>query len=504
MKRKTKLLWSCAVLMTFLTTLLLVFSAYLLKNGTSFDVLLYTLAAGTDGTNPGVIWDGFCWIVPRLLLQLSVLCLVIGTFLFILSRIDIKLVIIRVRRGVKRGFSLNRLISGCLLAFLLAVLPIFNILYINHQFGIVSYIKTSHETTTIYEEKYANPALAVINAPRNKKNLIFIWVESLETTYANRENGGFQEESCIPRLTGLALENIRFRSSENVLSGLNSVAFTKYTFGAMYAALSGTPYAYNVDTNNYPDRVVVCDYPFLSDVLKQNGYHCEYIVGCEGHFSGTDTLLLNHGFDTVFDPENMMEEGYIPRGYFENWGAEDRKVLAIAEDRITKIAGNGQPFAYMISTMDTHFPVGYTCPECPTIYGSETANIVACTDRLVADFVDWCRAQPFYEDTVIVIVGDHPRMDDCLVSGVPMEKRLIYNCFMNSAVPAENTENRCFTMMDLYPTVLSAMGFEIEGERLGFGTNLFCGQPTLTEEMGTDRFSSEISKHSDYFIQHFR
>ena len=129
--------------------------------------------------------------------------------------------------------------------------------------------------------------------------------------------------------------------------------------------------------------------------------------------------------------------------------------------------------------------------------------MVACTDRLVAEFVAWCQQQPFYKDTAIVITGDHPRMDTYLVDGASYYDRTVYNCFINSAVSGEELTGREFTHMDIFPTTLAALGYHIDGECLGLGTNLFSGQPTLAEEKGFDWVQGEVSKSSRYYLETF-
>jgi phosphoglycerol transferase len=47
------------------------------------------------------------------------------------------------------------------------------------------------------------------------------------------------------------------------------------------------------------------------------------------------------------------------------------------------------------------------------------------------------------------------------------------------------------------------MGFSVDGERLGLGTNLFSGKKTLAEEMGYESFDAELSKFSDFYAAHF-
>jgi hypothetical protein len=61
-------------------------------------------------------------------------------------------------------------------------------------------------------------------------------------------------------------------------------------------------------------------------------------------------------------------------------------------------------------TVDTHYPKGYTCRLCEDTYDSSYANAIACSDRQVSAFLKWCMKQDWYEDTAIVVSGDHPTM----------------------------------------------------------------------------------------------
>jgi len=105
---------------------------------------------------------------------------------------------------------------------------------------------------------------------------------------------------------------------------------------------------------------------------------------------------------------------------------------------------------------------------------------------------------------VIVIVGDHPRMDRILVDGIPAGDRVVYNCIINaSCVPEGSMYNRVPTLFDMFPTTLSAMGFTVDGDRLGLGVNLFSDQQTLAEKLGYVTLSNEIQKYSEYYVFKF-
>ena len=80
---------------------------------------------------------------------------------------------------------------------------------------------------------------------------------------------------------------------------------------------------------------------------------------------------------------------------------------------------------------------------------------------------------------------------------------MVYNVILNAPVTSDNTKNRHYCAMDLFPTTLAALGCEIEGDRLGLGTNLFSNVTTLTERMGYENFSNELAKAASYYEENF-
>ena len=131
--------------------------------------------------------------------------------------------------------------------------------------------------------------------------------------------------------------------------------------------------------------------------------------------------------------------------------------------------------------------------------------MISCSSKQVYDFIQWVKQQDFYENTTIVIVGDHITMDEGYIDRNVAEDydRTVYNCIINSAAEEQNSKNRQFVAADMFPTTLAAMGCEIQGERLGLGTNLFSGRPTLAEKMGLEEFDGELMKTSDYYTKNF-
>ena len=131
------------------------------------------------------------------------------------------------------------------------------------------------------------------------------------------------------------------------------------------------------------------------------------------------------------------------------------------------------------------------------------ANAVYCADKLIGDFINWIKQQDFYENTTIIISGDHLVMSDLITSSYEKENRHVYNAIINSSISIENTKNKNFTTMDMFPTTLASIGVTIPGDRLGLGTNLFSDKQTLIEELGNETFNEEIDKKSTYYNQNF-
>lgn len=374
------------------------------------------------------------------------------------------------------------------------------------ELDIPKYVKDTSSTTQIFEEKYIDPADAEIEFPVEKRNLILIYLESMETTYASVEEGGGKQINYIPELTQLAKENINISNGEK-LGGAAMCTGTTWTMGALLASSAGVPFKSMIDGNaagNY--REFLPGITTLGDILEKEGYDNYFLCGSEGEFGGRAVFYETHGNYSMHDYEYAKEKGYIPQDYNEFWGYEDEVLFEIAKEELTQLGNSekGQPFNYTMITVDTHHPDGYICGLCDNVYEGKYANAIACSSKQTVNFVDWITQQSWYEDTTVILIGDHLSMAADFWSDIGNYKRRTYNCFLNlpESVNVQNITNRGFYTTDFFPTILTALGAEIEGERLGLGTNLFSDKATLVEEMGNE-FSGEISKYSEYYVEQF-
>ena len=229
------------------------------------------------------------------------------------------------------------------------------------------------------------------------------------------------------------------------------------------------------------------------------------MVGSDADFGGRKTYFATHDVDRIYDLYTAREDGIVPPNYWEWWGMEDLHLYTYAKQELTKLAQQDQPFAFTMLTVDTHHIGGYTCSKCGSDYEESYDNVYACASRQVMEFVQWIQDQSFYENTTIIITGDHFSMDKGYFNRNTEEGyvRHGYNCFINAPVTPVKTENRQFSALDMFPTTLAALGCTIEGDQLGFGVNLFSDKDTKIEEFGYSRFSEELQKRTDYYTENF-
>ncbi|MDO4608899.1 MAG: LTA synthase family protein [Clostridia bacterium] len=367
------------------------------------------------------------------------------------------------------------------------------------------YLEYVTQETPVFEEEYVDPQNAKITFPEQKRNLIYIFVESMETTFMSKDLGGELDNNLLPNLYNLANENVNFSHNDGV-GGFSQVSGSTYTAGAMVTQTSGIPLKtfYEAGNTYGKDNFLPGVYT-LNDLLKENGYYQTLMVGSDATYGHRDQYFVQHGIDKIYDYYTAKEDKIIEEDYYVWWGFEDEYLYKYAKQELLEISKKQEPFAFTMLTVDTHFPNGYVCNQCGGEHPQQYDNVLKCADRQLFDFVNWIKAQDFYENTTIVVAGDHLTMDkEYIRNNVENEdNRYIYNCIINSAVATKNSKNRQFLGVDMMPTTLAAMGCEIEGDRLGLGTNLFSDKKTLTERKGMDYLLEEMPKFSNYYLENF-
>lgn len=361
------------------------------------------------------------------------------------------------------------------------------------------------EDSTFIDTYYVDPMEVKLTFPEKKQNLIYIYLESMEITYMSEDEGGALDYNIIPNLTKLAEKNHYFSQSDNFKGAYSSRA--SWTTGAMVAHTGGVPLKLpSISDAAYTDFEAfmpgLCN---LGDILDQHGYNQTLIVGSDGSYGGRKKMYEQHGNTKVLDLFSAYDDGIVPRKYHNGWwGFEDLYLFEYAKKELLELSEQDKPFALTMLTVDTHHIGGYVCEKCQDQYDEQYSNVISCSDRQVYEFIQWIKQQDFYDNTTIILTGDHNSMDPDYFKKIEKSgyERTVYNCFINDRGNWTG-EKRGFSTMDMFPTTLAAMGVQIEGDRLGLGVNLYSNKKTLIEKYGHTGLEERLMKRSKYYDSKF-
>ena len=494
-EKKQKVQRVINIILFFLFLILIYFSIFVNKkfNNISFEQLLYNVV-NTEGANYDIVLTGSIFVFMRVLLIVLILYVFYKLYKLININIYFKVSI------NNKIFNFNILKSTLVKETIITLIfVIFSLFYINKMLNIVEFIKCQISSSEIFEEYYVDGKDIEIKFPDKKRNLIYIYAESMEATNFSKENGGLIEESYIPNLEKLALNNISFSNTDK-LGGALPINNTTWTIAGLIAHTAGVPLKLSIDGNEYDGygKSVPGTYT-LGDILSDNGYNNYFLIGSDARFGGRKNYFENHGSYTIYDYYYAIENKYIEDDYHVWWGYEDKKLFKYAKEKILEAADKDEPFNFTLLTVDTHFTDGYMDSSCENVFDTKYANSLYCSDQKIYSFVKWIQKQDFYDNTTIIISGDHLTMQDNFYEENDEYQRTIYNTFINSSVEPKNEKNRLYSSFDMFPTTLAALGVEIENNKLGLGVNLFSSEETLIEKLGYEYLNNEIIKKSFYY-----
>lgn len=447
--------------------------------------IIYHLKTPLDGTNT----SSFGVVI------ISIALIIIGCFLIVTFAFwKLK------GRSIRSLFAASTTVGGFVAVGYALILCCFH-------FDVITYLRYTSEESTIYEENYVDGRNITLTFPEKKRNLIYIFMESMEMSYADKSVGGAMSENYIPELTQISLDNENF-GTYGKLNGAHTTPGATFTMGGLVAQTSGVPINENLisnDTlnatweseNNYVPGVWA-----IGDILEQEGYNQEFLIGSDKKFAGRSSYFYGHGNYDIFDYYTAIDKGYIDDDYKVWWGYEDAKLFDYAKTEIETLASKDAPFNLTMLTVDTHFTDGYVCDLCEDEYDEQYSNVIACSSKQVAEFVEWIQEQDFYENTTIVISGDHLTMDSDYIArqdATEFDRRTYFTVINGDAINEKPSVNREYTTLDLYPTTLAALGVQIEGNKLGLGVNLYSGEQTLVEQYGKDYLDIELLKDSKLY-----
>lgn len=400
----------------------------------------------------------------------------------------------------------NRLLEGptnLSSRFVLVAITTLILFDISNTLEIVRFISNSQNPSLLIEENYVDPLELSYDFPDKKRNLILIYLESMESSYANSGHTTF-EDNLIPNLEELSIKYPSFTYLKHTNNGFLQLDNSGATISGMFSSQTGLPLKYNLINNSVvSDSIFMPNVIALGDILEDNNYSQTFLIGSDGEFGNRKSFFENHGNFYVNDYFSAIEDSRIPEDYNVWWGYEDSKLLDFAKAELLEMSKLDQPFNFTMLTTNTHSKDGYLEEDCATPYVEQYSNVIACEDERIFNFIQWIKTQEFYEDSTIVVLGDHLSMDPLFFNGMDYQ-RSIYNVFIGEhLVNLDVNEARIATHLDLFPTILSSLDVDFEGSQIALGINLFSATETLAEKYGFEELNEQLNRTSEFYIEKF-
>ncbi|MDZ7788880.1 MAG: LTA synthase family protein [Xanthomonadales bacterium] len=287
----------------------------------------------------------------------------------------------------------------------------------------------------------------VADTPAQPKNLVLLYVEALTTAIVEH-----------PDYPGLMPNFRRLIREHGWIDEFHTSSFV--TIEGVANTQCGLLFPFQGHGSGFAGRGMLAQsLPCLGDVLAEAGYHQTYILGGGPmSFTGKGAFLDAHGYDDLKGWEYWRSHGHEREP--GHWGMGDVETLKQVRLAIAQRHEKGRPFNVTSLTVGSHIP-GYVYDSCsPYGQGDERyLDALHCTDQVIGDWIERLQAEQLLEDTVLVIVGDHPvfanpEMDQ-LFGPAAHDTRLPFIVIGDDLQPPVHERGAGF---DLAPTLLDLLG----------------------------------------------
>ena len=283
----------------------------------------------------------------------------------------------------------------------------------------------------------------------NGKNIVIILMESMS---AHLMKSFGQEKDLTPFLDSLYNTSLSFKNFYS--SGL-------HTNHGIYATLYSFP---TIMKRNAMKGTTIPVYSGLPTVLAENGYHNMFFMTHESQYDNMNGFFRTNGFHEIYAEENYPAEKRV-----NSFGVQDDFLFSYALPIITERANTSKPFFTVLLTISNHPP--YIVPTHFTPKNKELQDqIVEFADRSISEFMEKAKKEPWYDNTIFVLLGDHRK----LVGTPECEMPQAYNhvpLMIHGKDITPEIRNDFAGQIDVAPTILGLLGIDYTQNNFGIDLN---------------------------------
>jgi phosphoglycerol transferase MdoB-like AlkP superfamily enzyme len=198
------------------------------------------------------------------------------------------------------------------------------------------------------------------------------------------------------------------------------------------------------------------------NIFKQKGYTIKFMYGGDAFFDNMQDFYSGNGYEIV-DKSNFAPKEIT----FSNvWGVCDEDMYNKAIKIMNQEAKQNKPFFNHIMTVSNHRPFTFPNNKIDISGDAKSRNGgVKYTDYALRKFFAMARKQPWFQNTVFVIVADH-----CASSAgktqLPLDKYRI-PAFIYSPGTKPAKYNQLMSQIDLMPTLFGLLHFGYDSKFYG-------------------------------------
>ncbi len=291
------------------------------------------------------------------------------------------------------------------------------------------------------------------------RNLIVIQVESMQNFVLNREIEG---QSITPVMNELISQDTLYFDRYYQQLGRGNTSDAEFvTHNSLYPSMGTYTYKQYEEHDFYP----------LPRMLQEQGYSTIAFHGNDPDFWNRRAMYKKQGFDTFISDQQMVNDEVIGIGISDG---------SVFRQSIPYLQGLSQPFYSFYVTLTSHTPFimpkelqGLSCKgELKGTFLENYLQSIHYYDQVLGEFLESLKKQGLYENSIIVIYGDHFGVDirkkeiRQMMSEF-LEKPYDFDEFMNVGllihIPGlgkAETRSIAGGQIDFYPTMLNLLGVE--------------------------------------------
>jgi phosphoglycerol transferase len=326
------------------------------------------------------------------------------------------------------------------------------------------------------EEHFAKPVFTKL--PEIKKNMIIVYLESLEQTYDQVEQTKKQYNKIKP-----------FMADALTVNNVMQTSGSTFTIAGIVSTQCGVPLLarglnngiYHRKDAGIQIKSFYKDIECLGDRLSNDGYTLSYMNGADARKYSKSSFLSQHGYTRIFDEFSVSKDEREGRDNL--WGLNDEVLYENLRKEAEFLSGEGKPFVLSYLTIATHGPDAYLDTNCepPPEGQSKMPAAIECSFDALISFYDYMDQKGMMKDTIFVVMSDHLARKNSVGEALyTHEERR--NLFFVKGVETPMKISKLASPLDIYPTLLELLGYQLKDRQANMGFSILSDQQSMIQK----------------------